>query len=195
MATTFGYGPRYLHSTGQFHKGGPPEGRFLQLVHEADDDLAILWRSVGAEEYFLVRLEARPATLVKRIIEREPPSWSGLSGLVAHAQRLAVSMRALRGVDLVLSTEGERPEDVAWRIRAARPDQRARDGAGSERPARLSDTAPRRRLTPAVAVLAHAPAATNTQSPPHAIGCSAEVQATSSQGELRNEVNAGAALD
>ena len=32
--TTFGYGPRYLHSTGQFHKGGPPSGLFLQLVHE-----------------------------------------------------------------------------------------------------------------------------------------------------------------
>ena len=30
--TTFGYGPRYLHSTGQLHKGGPPTGRFLQLV-------------------------------------------------------------------------------------------------------------------------------------------------------------------
>jgi glucose-6-phosphate isomerase/transaldolase/glucose-6-phosphate isomerase len=30
--TTFGYGPRYLHSTGQFHKGGPPTGRFLELV-------------------------------------------------------------------------------------------------------------------------------------------------------------------
>jgi glucose-6-phosphate isomerase/transaldolase/glucose-6-phosphate isomerase len=32
-ATTFGYGPRYLHSTGQLHKGGPATGRFLQLVH------------------------------------------------------------------------------------------------------------------------------------------------------------------
>ncbi len=30
--TTFGYGPRFLHSTGQFHKGGPPVGRFLQLA-------------------------------------------------------------------------------------------------------------------------------------------------------------------
>ena len=28
-ATTFGYGPRFLHSTGQLHKGGPPSGRFL----------------------------------------------------------------------------------------------------------------------------------------------------------------------
>jgi transaldolase / glucose-6-phosphate isomerase len=31
--TTFGYGPRFLHSTGQFHKGGPKVGRFLQLLH------------------------------------------------------------------------------------------------------------------------------------------------------------------
>src|SRR3712207_4258094 len=31
-ATTFGYGPRYLHSTGQLHKGGPARGRFLELV-------------------------------------------------------------------------------------------------------------------------------------------------------------------
>ena len=33
-ATTFGYGPRFLHSTGQFHKGGPADGRFLQLIHD-----------------------------------------------------------------------------------------------------------------------------------------------------------------
>jgi len=33
-AVTFGYGPRYLHSTGQLHKGGPPTGRFLELVRE-----------------------------------------------------------------------------------------------------------------------------------------------------------------
>ncbi len=33
-ATTAGYGPRFLHSTGQLHKGGPPSGWFLQLVSE-----------------------------------------------------------------------------------------------------------------------------------------------------------------
>ena len=41
VATTYGYGPRFLHSTGQFHKGGPPVGRFLQLVHDADADADI----------------------------------------------------------------------------------------------------------------------------------------------------------
>jgi len=39
--TTFGYGPRFLHSTGQFHKGGPKEGLFLQLVHDGDSDVEI----------------------------------------------------------------------------------------------------------------------------------------------------------
>ena len=41
VATTFGYGPRFLHSTGQMHKGGPSSGMFLQLTSEADVDLPI----------------------------------------------------------------------------------------------------------------------------------------------------------
>ena len=45
--TTFGYGPRYLHSTGQFHKGGPKTGRFLVLVHDGPDDLDIPSRPFG----------------------------------------------------------------------------------------------------------------------------------------------------
>lgn len=39
MATTFGYGPRYLHSTGQLHKGGPDTGRFLQILLRSDPDI------------------------------------------------------------------------------------------------------------------------------------------------------------
>jgi len=41
VATTWGYGPRFLHSTGQFHKGGPATGRFLQLVHDSGADLDV----------------------------------------------------------------------------------------------------------------------------------------------------------
>jgi glucose-6-phosphate isomerase len=41
VATTWGYGPRFLHSTGQFHKGGPPVGRFLQLIDEPAADLEV----------------------------------------------------------------------------------------------------------------------------------------------------------
>ncbi|CAN5353242.1 glucose-6-phosphate isomerase [soil metagenome] len=38
---TFGWGPRFLHSTGQFHKGGPAVGVFLQLTTVEDEDLQI----------------------------------------------------------------------------------------------------------------------------------------------------------
>jgi hypothetical protein len=40
-ATTFGYGPRFLHSTGQLHKAGPPTGHFLQLVDRPQRDADI----------------------------------------------------------------------------------------------------------------------------------------------------------
>jgi transaldolase/glucose-6-phosphate isomerase len=40
-ATTFGYGPRFLHSTGQLHKGGPPRGRFLSLIADSGPDVEI----------------------------------------------------------------------------------------------------------------------------------------------------------
>jgi hypothetical protein len=41
VATTFGYGPRFQHSTGQMHKGGPKTGLFLQLVHDGNEDADI----------------------------------------------------------------------------------------------------------------------------------------------------------
>jgi transaldolase/glucose-6-phosphate isomerase len=41
VATTLGYGPRFLHSTGQLHKGGPNTGVFLQIVDEPQDDLPV----------------------------------------------------------------------------------------------------------------------------------------------------------
>ena len=38
---THGFGPRFLHSTGQLHKGGPTTGVFLQVVDDTGDELAI----------------------------------------------------------------------------------------------------------------------------------------------------------
>jgi glucose-6-phosphate isomerase len=38
---TFGFGPRFLHSTGQYHKGGPADGIFVQVTTVPNDDLAI----------------------------------------------------------------------------------------------------------------------------------------------------------
>ncbi len=41
VATTLGYGPRFLHSTGQLHKGGPNSGVFIQVTCDDGEDLAI----------------------------------------------------------------------------------------------------------------------------------------------------------
>jgi Phosphoglucose isomerase len=40
-AVTFGWGPRFLHSTGQYHKGGPQVGAFLQITGAVTEDLAV----------------------------------------------------------------------------------------------------------------------------------------------------------
>ncbi len=40
-AVTLGYGPRFLHSTGQFHKGGPNNGNFIQITCDDTEDLDI----------------------------------------------------------------------------------------------------------------------------------------------------------
>ena len=40
-AVTAGFGPRFQHSTGQFHKGGPNKGWFIQVVYDAHEDMDI----------------------------------------------------------------------------------------------------------------------------------------------------------
>ena len=65
-ATTLGFGPRFLHSTGQLHKGGPDTGVFLQLTAEPSKDLPI----PGWEESFATLIAAQAlgdlASLQKR---------------------------------------------------------------------------------------------------------------------------------
>ncbi|MFN2633538.1 MAG: glucose-6-phosphate isomerase [Thermoanaerobaculia bacterium] len=47
VATTVGFGPRFLHSTGQLHKGGAPSGVFLQLTSTPGEDVEIPGRPWG----------------------------------------------------------------------------------------------------------------------------------------------------
>ncbi|MGZ4291824.1 MAG: hypothetical protein ACXVQQ_04440 [Gaiellaceae bacterium] len=53
---THGFGPRYLHSTGQLHKGGPPTGLFLQVVDDTGPELAIPGQPFGFGK--LIRAQA-----------------------------------------------------------------------------------------------------------------------------------------
>ncbi len=65
-ATTLGFGPRFLHSTGQLHKGGPDTGVFLQITAEPSKDLPI----PGWDESFATLIAAQAlgdlASLQKR---------------------------------------------------------------------------------------------------------------------------------
>ena len=54
---TKGLGPRYLHSTGQLHKGGPPTGRFVQVVDDPGDEIPIPGRDFGFRR--LIRAQAQ----------------------------------------------------------------------------------------------------------------------------------------
>jgi hypothetical protein len=71
---TFGLGPRYLHSTGQLHKGGAQIGCFLQVVDETGEELPIpgqkfgfgkLIRAQAAGDYAALKERGRPVARVR----------------------------------------------------------------------------------------------------------------------------------
>jgi hypothetical protein len=71
---TFGLGPRYLHSTGQLHKGGAPIGCFLQVVDDTGDELPIPGRKFGfgrlihaqaAGDYAALKERGRPVARIR----------------------------------------------------------------------------------------------------------------------------------
>ena len=55
IPTTFGWGPRFLHSTGQFHKGGPLVGTFLQITSDSHIALEIPGAGYGFERLVLAQ--------------------------------------------------------------------------------------------------------------------------------------------
>jgi transaldolase/glucose-6-phosphate isomerase len=83
VATTLGFGPRYLHSTGQLHKGGPDTGVFVQVVEEPAQDLPIpgrpfsfgtLLRAQAAGDLAALRDRGRR---VARVRLEDLESWRG----------------------------------------------------------------------------------------------------------------------
>ena len=71
---TVGLGPRYLHSTGQLHKGGPTTGHFIQVVDDVGKDVSIPKRKFGfrrlieaqaAGDYEALKARGRPIVRVK----------------------------------------------------------------------------------------------------------------------------------
>jgi predicted kinase len=86
---------------------------------ESQWSLQALSDAIGATTRFVVRLEADPDTLRRRITEREPAGWSGLRSLVAAAEPLAKTHAKLEQIDLTVSTETADPGAIAAEIRRA----------------------------------------------------------------------------
>jgi hypothetical protein len=66
VATTFGLGPRFLHSTGQLHKGGPPSGVFLQVVGDDPSDAPIAGRDLTFSQLKRAQADGDLLTLANR---------------------------------------------------------------------------------------------------------------------------------
>ena len=90
IATTLGYGPRYLHSTGQVHKGGPDTGLYLLLTSECAEDVPVPGESYSfgtlAEAQALGDLRALQA-LGRRVARIRLPSIdeSSIGAMAAEA--------------------------------------------------------------------------------------------------------------
>jgi transaldolase/glucose-6-phosphate isomerase len=85
LATTLGYGPRFLHSTGQFHKGGPNTGLFLQITAEDVEDTPI------------------PGTAYTFGIFKRAQALGDLKALRKHGRRV---MRVHLGKDVLQGLDG-----------------------------------------------------------------------------------------
>ena len=65
-ATVVGFGPRFLHSTGQAYKGGPNSGVFLQITHDAAKDLAVPGQKYSFSVVELATAQGDLSVLVER---------------------------------------------------------------------------------------------------------------------------------
>ncbi|MBI2071574.1 MAG: hypothetical protein HYT81_00825, partial [Gemmatimonadetes bacterium] len=65
-AVTVGYGPRYLHSTGQLHKGGPAKGHFLVVAGEPAIGLSVPEESFDFGTLFVAQAEGDVGALTRR---------------------------------------------------------------------------------------------------------------------------------
>jgi transaldolase/glucose-6-phosphate isomerase len=76
---THGFGPRYLHSTGQLHKGGPPSGVFLQLVDDSGEVVAIPGRKFGFGRLIRAQAAGDYAALKERGLRVARARWEEIT--------------------------------------------------------------------------------------------------------------------
>lgn len=104
LATTCGYGPRYLHSTGQYHKGGPNTGLFIQLVQDQEElpipgepyGFSVLFRSQALGDYQALISRGRKVARVSLGSD----TVEEINKLVEKVQNLQQDGSLVSGIDL-----------------------------------------------------------------------------------------------
>jgi glucose-6-phosphate isomerase len=81
--TTFGWGPRFLHSTGQYHKGGPRRGVFIQFVQRPVNDREIPGRPFTFGELLIAQARGDATVLAQHERPVLTISVDGRDGLVS----------------------------------------------------------------------------------------------------------------
>lgn len=81
VATSLGFGPRFLHSTGQLHKGGPQALVCVQVVGDDPDDIAIPGRDLGFGQLKQAQATGDLRTLVTRGVRAGRVALDALTGL------------------------------------------------------------------------------------------------------------------
>jgi chloramphenicol 3-O-phosphotransferase len=113
----------YVRRATAAHREQGHELLLLGEVVESAEHLAVLLNAVGADDHLLVRLTAPYMLLRQRILEREPPEWSGTEHLLEETKRWVERIDALDGAHLTIDTVRTGPLEAAARIRAGRPDR------------------------------------------------------------------------
>ena len=87
--TTFGWAPRFLHSTGQYHKGGPAQGIYIQLVSRPVNDISVPGRDFTLGELIASQASGDAAVLAEH---GRPVLRLTLSDVVAAVSQISASL-------------------------------------------------------------------------------------------------------
>jgi thymidylate kinase len=84
---------------------------------ETTEELAAVVEAIAVDHVVTVLLDAPPELVAARIDAREPDVWPVKQRLIDHARHVAVSMRALDGIDIRIDTSERTARDVAAELR------------------------------------------------------------------------------
>jgi chloramphenicol 3-O-phosphotransferase len=88
----------------------------LAATPESDEELRAVVAAAGSDRRLVVCLRASADVVEQRLQRREPDSWPGKAGLIAHARVLAATIPQIGGIDLTIDTSERDADAVASEV-------------------------------------------------------------------------------